>query len=501
MNAKKVLTMLAAGAIPLVGCQTTAPEDPSSRESQALSCLASPAPQWWRADDGVTDPNAIWILVDGVITSTTGSDGQVTSWVPYVAVNRQTQTILAIEWVSLDTVPCFAETHAVCFHRSTDGNGASGDDGGSSPRKQLTKPPSAPPVCLPPDFWTTVHAADTCSDVTDLAHAPACRTAGFKAATTWNSAACPSGSICKIADVNNDGRADLVELTHNASPQAYVALSTGAAFGPRTQWSGFFCQANETCDVADVDGNGSADLVAIDVNHNAWVGLSNGQSFGAPQVWAQGVCFVENGEVCKLADMTGDKRADLVAFTHGAGGLAPRVFVLPSSGSGFGAAAQWSSFFCQASEECAVGDVDGNHLADVIAFTRDAGGDAVWVGRNLGGGIDQPQRSNTGAFCRNGETCAVSDVNGDGLADVVAFTHGANPGAANPYQAWVGLAIWAQRAGQSFRAPVLWDNFFCQSFETCLTGDVNGDSTADIIATTNSSTPGPVWVAPGPMAP
>jgi hypothetical protein len=511
----QALVTVCSASIALVACASRGPEETSATDEQALTCLPSPAPQWWTGTDATVDTNAYWYAVDptGATTTTTVANGATITWVPYAAVDASTRAVVAVDWVPEASVGCFSETHAVCvLGTKGDGNGASSNDKGGSPRNTWRSSNAAPTVCVPANFLTTISLEHNCRTPQALATAPACRDPGFaQPATIWNTAACPIGSVCKLGDVNHDGKADLIEFAHStASAQVNVALSNGSSFGSRTTWSGFFCQWYETCDIADVDGNGMADIVATSANA-AWVALSNGAGFGQPQpwgqqsgqLWPQGVCPA--GAVCKLADMTRDGRSDLVIFTHDA---SPRVFVAPSTGRSFApltpSTQPWSSFFCQTNEDCAVGDVNQDGYADTIAFTHDTSdpnsNDAVWVGVNLGGSaIGLVQKANTGAFCASGDVCEVADVNEDGIADIVDFTHRPWPG---PDQVTVGLGAWYKRGALvSFSPAALWDGFFCQSNETCLLGDVNGDGSADLVAATNQSSPGNVWVGLGPQVP
>lgn len=51
------------------------------------------------------------------------------------------------------------------------------------------------------------------------------------------------------------------------------------------------------------------------------------------------------------------------------------VYVALSTGSSFAASSLWNSLFVSAGEEPFLGDVDADHRADGIVFTRDAAAD------------------------------------------------------------------------------------------------------------------------------
>ena len=75
------------------------------------------------------------------------------------------------------------------------------------------------------------------------------------------------------------------------------------------------------------------------------------------------------GEVCLTGDVGGDRCSDVIAFNHGLDGT-NAVFIGLSNGAGFGPATKAHDFFCTKSQNCAVGDVTGDNKADLIAFTR-----------------------------------------------------------------------------------------------------------------------------------
>lgn len=143
-----------------------------------------------------------------------------------------------------------------------------------------------------------------------------------------------------MADVNGDGMADIVGFNEN---DVIVSLSKGNAFSGATTWSanmGYIDGYNEFYEggvnnpltndpdlypsitsrmLADVNGDGMADLLAFDKNR-VHVELSTGKSFSnSNNTWHTGYCYNATWDhIVKYPRMTGDfngdGRADIIGF-------------------------------------------------------------------------------------------------------------------------------------------------------------------------------------------
>ncbi|WP_200332395.1 FG-GAP-like repeat-containing protein [Leucobacter sp. L43] len=152
----------------------------------------------------------------------------------------------------------------------------------------------------------------------------------FGSQTGWS----PSQTPRTLVDVNGDGRPDVVGF---AGDGVYVSVNTGSGLKSPVLWrSGYGISASWLTGrnarvFADVNGDGRPDLVGFAQNEVV-VSLNTGSSFGAIQQWTgefASSSWSSDKQPRMLADVNGDGKADVVAFDTG--GL--RVSL--STGSGF----------------------------------------------------------------------------------------------------------------------------------------------------------------------
>jgi len=362
----------------------------------------------------------------------------------------------------------------------------------------------SPPGPIPPSLtFTSTPPINTSTPLsTPSSNTPIITTATeeFASPIKWSDYFCLENEVCITADVNGDGKADLIAFLRDSQPEpgrydVYVGLSTGNGFAVPVKWSDFFCLENEVCTTADVNGDGSADSIAFlrdtqpePGRYDVYVGLSTGSKFASPIRWSDFFCLEK--EICTVADVNGDGSADLIAFLRDTQPEPGRydVYVSLSTGNDFASPIKWSDFFCLEKEICTVADVNGDSKTDLIAFVRDtqpeSGRYDVYVGLSTGGAFASASKWSD-FFCLENELCTAADVNGDGRADLIAFLRDSQPEPGR-YDVYAGLST-----GSAFASASKWSDYFCLENEVCITADVNGDGKADLIAFLRDSQPEP----------
>lgn len=271
-------------------------------------------------------------------------------------------------------------------------------------------------------------------------------------------------STIMLADVNGDGKADLIVRT---SGGIMVALSNGHGFQKPTMWltgANSFSNAEldpatgspvwlesghfETFRAADVNGDGYADICARGVNGIVCAINNRKGGFSPYTLWettqftdAAGWNDTRYASTIMLADVNGDGKADLIA--RGAGGL----FVYLSTGNGFAASATgpvWSR---------------GTNFTNT----------------DVQGGVAMNWLTDPSHY----KTFRAVDINGDGKADICARGPKGIVCVLSNGQRFLKETNWEFPASPQFTDANGWNDVGHAS--TIMLGDTNGDGRADII--------------------
>jgi FG-GAP-like repeat len=205
-------------------------------------------------------------------------------------------------------------------------------------------------------------------------------------------------------DFTGDGHADLLAVTRraDAAPDLNVFPSTGAWLGGRSLWSApsGITFSSVIMVPADVNGDGKTDLLAIQSNGSGYSDIyylqSTGSSFAAPVLTQATNLELGNVSAWVGGDFNGDGYKDLVAIGKRAyPDTAPNIIVFPSNGSGLGGSQLWSApgQISYTNAKWVPGDLDGNGKTDLFAMQTDPNGvnpDIYWI-PSQGGSFATPQ--------------------------------------------------------------------------------------------------------------
>ena len=235
-----------------------------------------------------------------------------------------------------------------------------------------------------------------------------------------------------IGDFDGDGKDDLATWLAKTSRQVYVARSLGTGMTPETAWlNSIGFDLSDTLLTGDADGDGREDLILFARDQGkVYVALSTGTSFEQPRQW-HSFFAVSTYERPGVADLNGDGRADIITFATDSPTAFGDVYVALSDGVRFGDSrnsTKWHDFFAiRKTEQVRFGDLNGDGRQDFFTFLPQPFGQcytALSEGAAMGVNVLWPERvtpSDSGVVFVSNDTVFVGDVNGDGKADIIVF--------------------------------------------------------------------------------
>jgi peptidoglycan/xylan/chitin deacetylase (PgdA/CDA1 family) len=314
------------------------------------------------------------------------------------------------------------------------------------------------------------------------------------------------GGIVKMHDFNSYVDKDFAleetkMIVHLLRSRGYVFVSPTLEFSPfkiniaqpgefsgDQKWAARYLKSIR---LADVNGDGMADIIGRNAD-GVHVALSTGLGFANEEVWSdefsdkKGWGAAGYHSTIRWADVNGDHKADLII--RGPDGI--RVAL--STGNGFEQSTLWTNYFSDDSKQpwkkvdgysgtISLADVNGDGLADIVA----RGPEGVYVSLSSSSSFMQPsiwtkEFSDFGTIAwkeaKYSSTFQLADVNGDGKADLIVR---------GPQGILVSLSN-----GNGFQQASLWSASFSDArgwgkdenyYGAIRLGDVNGDEMADLI--------------------
>ncbi len=307
-----------------------------------------------------------------------------------------------------------------------------------------------------------------------------------------------------LPDLDGDGQADL--LTGWATSASTLCWAVGDSLGTAYDSISYQeCSAGDAGDlflVGDVDADGDSDLVIGVVESSAvvsWrVSLANNGDLAPSTEWVGDAGHL--GDVFRLADVTGDGKADLLV-----GRIESSIEVdwwtFASTGATFQPGALWVSDAGDLGDLFFFGDVDADGDADMV-YGRIGADDAVdwYVRRSTGSGYTAYATWGVNLGDRF-DRFLLADVGGDGDADLVIGTSWAHyepggGGSSNEGSDTVQWYVHGSNGATAFNAGDRWSSDMGNPGDVIRLGDASGDGRADLqVVRHNGLLTAPVYVS------
>jgi hypothetical protein len=141
----------------------------------------------------------------------------------------------------------------------------------------------------------------------------------------------------RYADVNGDGKAEILYFDLFGNRGIWVSSLIGSEFTQPVEWARLPDALPEQLQYADVNGDGKMDLLYFDTarTKGLWVGLSTGSQFSEPVQWGQYQDSLP--EQLQYADVNDDGKMDALYFDS----VQNSVQVSLSTGTGFTEPTTW----------------------------------------------------------------------------------------------------------------------------------------------------------------
>ncbi|MFN2543190.1 MAG: FG-GAP-like repeat-containing protein [Actinomycetota bacterium] len=276
-----------------------------------------------------------------------------------------------------------------------------------------------------------------------------------------------AGGIAATAgDVNGDGQPDIVRAdgggvsVFSSAGKSVLKLSSLA----------------EDVLVTDVDGDGNADVLAVEPTSSI-IEVLEGDGHGGFPGQRKTIGTQANGWYMQVADFNGDNRKDLaVSYIDGVveGDLARTTKVMLGDGQG-GYTASATLDHTGTTTGTAIGDVNGDGHPDVVTSDYHTGSVSEFLGNGDGTFLPRIPIPTCGFL----DGVAAGDFNKDGFADAVAMCR--------PVDYPAQLHILLGSPGGLVKSPIVLPYGINWTSYVVRTGDINGDGNLDIAVGTLSS--------------
>jgi hypothetical protein len=229
-----------------------------------------------------------------------------------------------------------------------------------------------------------------------------------------------------VADMNGDGKADLLTLNINSQKYA-TGLSLLLGNGNGTFAAPLSIplpnNADNAIDLADLTGDGLPDIIVAQDAYNSTPGSidvihNNGNGTFAPYASVGTFPNMDGGVRLITGDFTGDGIPDILVG-YGTGQSSSVIMLLPGKGNGqFGSPITVASLAGSGSApKMAFADFGDNGVGDFATLDYSTGSVTIYMGNN-DGTFKALSPITTGG---NADSISAIDLNGDGKSDLVVF--------------------------------------------------------------------------------
>jgi hypothetical protein len=274
-----------------------------------------------------------------------------------------------------------------------------------------------------------------------------------------------------VGDVDHDGKQDLVRV-YQAGTSAYAQVwqSTGSGFQSVSNASIGGWDPTYVDLVMDVDGDGKRDLVVLWNNGQttAQVSTSNGTGFARVSNTSLGVTW-STADRFLVGDVDGNGKQDLVRLHQVGTSTYAQVFV--SNGTTFTSVSDASIGGWDPTYVDLLGDFDGDGKADLLVVWNNAGATTAQLSLSNATGFARVSNAATGVAWRASSRYFLGDADGDGRQDLVTVYPN-------------GVAAYAQVATSNGLGFVQTSNAAVGGWSSAWVdelADVSGDGKADLL--------------------
>jgi hypothetical protein len=284
-------------------------------------------------------------------------------------------------------------------------------------------------------------------------------------------------------DINSDGKPDLIVVNNSGVAVLLNTMAPGAFTGSFNAQHTFATGSSPwAAAAADVNGDGKADLIVTNYNDNTVSVLLNITASGAtvPSFAAQQIFPVGSGpRSVAAADVNGDGKPDLIV-TNSIGGSVSILLNTNVPGANllrFAPAVTFASG--QIPNAVSVADVNGDGKPDLVVANQGTNTVSVLLNTTATGDASVPSFAAQQQFTdANLNAVTAADVNGDGKPDLIMANSGNNTVSVLPNTTPPGAVSTSFATMQNFGTG--------NGTDSVTTADVNGDGKRDIIVANSS---------------